>query len=177
MQQALTVGDLLSDARNGSERAFETLVGPLIEPAYRFASGMLHDPQAAQDAVQEATLKAWRKLDRVHGETSLRSWFLGIVKNECRNARRLKWASVTLGLPADASAKPDASVVRSTDIRNALQRLPDEDRAVVVLFFYLDLPLDEVARAAGCSESAARSRLYRAIRKMRPDLDIEEALK
>jgi RNA polymerase sigma-70 factor, ECF subfamily len=49
---------------------------------------MLHDAPAAEDAVQEASLIAWRKLGRLQDQSRLRAWFLGIVANECRNARR-----------------------------------------------------------------------------------------
>ncbi|HEV2035135.1 MAG TPA: SCP2 sterol-binding domain-containing protein [Candidatus Dormibacteraeota bacterium] len=57
--------DLLSSAHKGSERAFSALVHPLVDLGYRLACGMLHDAQAAEDAVQEASLTTWRKLDRV----------------------------------------------------------------------------------------------------------------
>jgi RNA polymerase sigma-70 factor (ECF subfamily) len=68
-------------------------------------------------------------------------------------------------------------VLGGTDIERAIAKLKHEDRAVVILFFYLDLPLEEVASVTGTSVAAARARLYRAIRKLRPDLEIEEALK
>src|ERR1700738_3397463 len=90
---------LLSSALAGSESAFSELLGPLVDLGYRLACGMLHDSQAAEDAVQDASLTAWRKLDRVRDEGKIRPWFLSIVANECRNTRRRKWvASVNLGL-------------------------------------------------------------------------------
>ena len=64
--------DLVTDAKAGDEAAFGQLLAPLIEPAYRFACGMLHDRQAAEDAVQEASLLAWRKLSRLHDGTEMR---------------------------------------------------------------------------------------------------------
>jgi RNA polymerase sigma-70 factor (ECF subfamily) len=178
VQQTLTDHSLLADAHQGSESAFEDLVGPLVEPGYRLACGMLHDSYAAQDAVQEATLKAWRKLRQVQAGEKLRPWFLGIVANECRNARRLKWsASVTLGLPEVAQRSDEDKILQGADLRRALGQLKHEDRAVVVLFFYVDLPLEEVALVLGTSPAAARARLYRSVRRLRPDVDIEEALK
>ena len=178
MQHTLTDQSLLADAHQGSARAFEDLIGPLVEPGYRLACGMLHDSDAAKDAVQEATLKAWRKLRQVQVGEKLRPWFLGIVANECRNARRLKWwASVSVGLPEVAQGSPEEEIVRGTDLRRALGQLKHEDRAVVVLFFYVDLPLEEVAAILGISPAAARARLYRSVHRLRPDIEIEEALK
>jgi DNA-directed RNA polymerase specialized sigma24 family protein len=76
-----------------SERTFSDLLSPLIEPGFRLALGMLRDPSAAEDAVQEASFTAWRKLARIQDRSRLRAWFLGVVANNCRNARRRKWVS------------------------------------------------------------------------------------
>ena len=84
------------------EQTFADLLQPLIEPGFRLALAMLHDPQAAEDAVQEASFTAWRKLARMHDQGKLRPWFLGVVANKCRNARRTKWIVIEV----DSSPKP-----------------------------------------------------------------------
>jgi RNA polymerase sigma-70 factor (ECF subfamily) len=162
----------------GSEQSFTDLLVPLVQPGYRLACAMLHDAQAAEDVVQEASLIAWRKLGKLHDRSRLRAWFLGIVANECRNARRKRWSSgVSLGLPDGLSVvSTEEHIVRGADLRRALRQLGNEDRLVVSLYFYLDMPLVEVAAVAGTSVDAARARLYRAIRRLRPDLVIQEAL-
>ena len=60
-----------------SESTFADLLRPLIEPGFRLALAMLHDPQAAEDAVQDASFTAWRKIGRMHNRGRLRPWFLG----------------------------------------------------------------------------------------------------
>src|SRR5207253_11227290 len=85
---------LLEQARSGNRDALDLLVGRLIEPAYRLAFGMLHDREAAEDAVQEATFKAWTRLENVRPGWSIRPWFFGIVANQCRTIRRGRWWSV-----------------------------------------------------------------------------------
>ena len=162
-----------------SERTFADLLGPLIEPGFRLALAMLHDPQAAEDAVQEASFTAWRKVARMHDQGKLRPWFLGVVANKCRNARRKKWfAGVSLGLPEQLSVvSAEEPTLRGTDLRRAVSRLRHEDRLVVVLYFYLDMPLEDVAAVAGSSVGATRARLYRSIKRLRPDLSIQEALR
>jgi len=170
---------LLRAVQVTNEQAFTDLLVPLVEPGYRLACAMLHDAQTAEDVVQEASLIAWRKFDAVQDHTRLRPWFLGIVANECRNARRKKWISgVTLGLPTWLSARSsEERIVQGADLRRALARLEHADRVVIALFFYLDMPLDEVAAVVGASVDATRARLYRSIRRLRPGLGIEEALK
>lgn len=162
-----------------SEHDFGDLLTPLIEPAFRLAFAMLHDPQAAEDVVQDASFTAWLKLARLDDPTRLRPWFLGVVANKCRNARRRKWrAGVTLGLPEELSVvSNEERSLQGADLRRAVGRLKHDDRLVVVLFFYLDMPLDEVAAVAGTSVAATRARLYRSVRRLRPDVAVQEALK
>ena len=165
------------DARG--ERSFAEALRPLIDPGYRLALGMLHDPQAAEDAVQEASFVAWRKLDTIRDPARLRSWFLGVVANRCRNARRRKWvAGVTIGLPEHLSVvSAEDRALHGADLRRAIAGLRYEDRMVVVLYFYLDLPLEEVAAIVGSSLAATRARLYRSVQRLRPGVDLEEALR
>ena len=167
---------VMASAAAGDAASFSELIEPLLDPAFRLAAVMLADRAAAEDAVQEASIKAWRKLRQLRGdERSLRPWFLSIVANECRMARRQRWWSVVkLAEPPGAAAgEPDAYGAVG-DVRRALLRLKPDDRLPLVLHFYLDLPLDDVARALGVSEAAARSRIYRAARKLRPELSMEE---
>jgi RNA polymerase sigma-70 factor, ECF subfamily len=177
MQQVAEVKPSRSGAV--SEQTFADLLHPLIEPGFRLALAMLHDPQAAEDAVQEASFTAWRKVARMRDQGKLRPWFLGVVANKCRNARRKKWvAGVSLGLPDQLSvASPEDQALRGADLRRAISRLGHADRLVVVLYFYLDMPLEEVAAIAGSSVGATRARLYRSVQKLRPDLDLQEALR
>src|SRR3989442_9309176 len=146
-----------------SDSTFADLLKPLIEPGFRLALAMLHDRGAAEDAVQEASFTAWRKLATMRDQGRLRPWFLGVVANKCRNARRQKWSSgVSMGVPEElAIVSGEDSTLRNADLRQAVARLPREDKLIVVLYFYLDLPLEEVAIAVGNSLSATRARLYR----------------
>lgn len=164
--------------RQLNEQSFADLLVPLLQSGYRLAGAMLHDPQAAEDVVQEASLIAWRKLSKLEDRSNVRAWFLGIVANECRNARRRRWLSVTLGLPSRlAVGSGEDRTVNRADLRQALRQLRHEDQLVITLYFYLDMPMPEIAAVAGISIEAAKSRLYRAVRHLRPELAIEEALK
>jgi RNA polymerase sigma-70 factor, ECF subfamily len=167
---------IMARAAEGDANSFATLIEPLLNPAYRLAAVMLADRSAAEDAVQEASIKAWRKLRQLRGDVgSLRSWFLSIVANECRMARRQRWWSVVkLAEPQHLASSPDPSQATSSDLQRALLKLSAEERLPLVLHFYLDLPLDEVAQTLGVSQSAAKSRIYRAAKRLRSDLTLEE---
>jgi RNA polymerase sigma-70 factor (ECF subfamily) len=172
---------LIGLARGGDEQAFESLVEPLLEPSFRLACGILLDRAAAEDAVQEATFKAWRALPRLRADTtSLRPWFLTIVANQCRSMRRNRWGSVLRGLVDGAGsagagrvgASAEVAVAAQVDLAEALRRLDGRSRATVVLRFYLDLSFDEMARVLGGSPQAAKSRLYRSLKAMRPFVEV-----
>ena len=162
---------LVRAAMAGDEPAFDALVGPLIPQAYRLAAVFLRDPGEAEDAVQEACLKAWRSLERLRRETAVRAWFLSIVANQCRSIRRARWWSVIKLATVDRS---DPSSMEGQEDHMDLDRevslLPDTDRAVLFLFFNLDLPLAEVARILKISPQAAKSRVHRAVTRMRLDM-------
>jgi RNA polymerase sigma-70 factor (ECF subfamily) len=153
------------------EQGFEAALRPLIQPAFRLAFGMLHDRQEAEDAVQEASFKAWNRRSNLRPGSAMRPWYLAIVANQCRSVRRSRWWSVAkVGIPPQRIEFPDNNVVESAEIRAALKRLDHQHRLVLVLHYYLDLPMEQVAQITGDSTEAVKSRIYRAIRKMGPIL-------
>ena len=156
--------------------AFEAALAPVIDKAHRLATAMLHDPAAAQDAVQEAAIKAWRKLDRLHEGAEMGPWFLGIVANECRSTLRSRWRRSVGPLDAAEVASPSRTgdVERARDMLDALARLRHKDRLVIALHFWLDLPVEEIATVVGASVSATKARLYRAVDRLRANLGPED---
>ena len=170
--------DLISRAKSGDRFAFDQLVGPLVDQGFRLAYGMLHDRNAAEDAVQESAIRSWRKLNNLRQGTEMRPWFLAIVANQCRNIARGRWWSVLRldVLAQSASAEFEDEFVRGADVRAALRKLSPDHREVLVLHYYLDLPLDEVAAIAGIPIGTVKSRINRGIAAMRPFFEPMEAL-
>jgi len=137
---------------------------------------MLHDAHAAEDVVQEASLKAWRKLGQLKAGAEMQPWFLGIVANECRSARRTRWWSVLrLSDPEPPAVPAGDSMAVFADLRSAIRRLRHRRRLLLVLHWYLDLPVAEVAAVTGSSEDAVKSELSRAVRELRRLLGAGEA--
>lgn len=155
-----------------SPTSFEVLLWPLVEPGFRLALAMLGDWHEAEDAVQEATVKAWQSASRLRAPVALRAWYLAIVANHCRSVRRGRWFRL-LRHPDPARGVPDPGVdidglATTEDLRQALRRLPPDDRCILLLVYGMDLPLAEAAQALGLSQGAAKSRLYRAVARLRP---------
>ncbi|HKR32246.1 MAG TPA: RNA polymerase sigma factor [Terriglobales bacterium] len=168
-QAAITA---LNAARAGDDAAFGLLLEPLLEPAHRLACGLLHDRQAAEDAVQEAALKAWRKLAQLREGSEMRPWFLAIVANECRATRRSRWWSVIRNVEREpASELRDEAIAAGVELRRALLAMDPDKRLVLVLHWYLDLPVQEVAAVTGLSLRGAETRLLRATRELRKRME------
>jgi len=160
--------DALTDA--SQDRAFADLVTPLVPAAQRLAYGMLQNAQDSEDAVQEATFKAWRAFSRLRKGSNHRAWFLTIVANECKQRRRNRWWSILkLATPDRQDPNPQRPDGTSIDLRRAVARLPADMKLALVLRYYLDLEFEDVGRVLGVSGKAAKARVHRALTRLRVD--------
>lgn len=162
--------------RSAAERvAFEAELTPLVPDALRLATAMLLNSAAAEDAVQEACLNAWRHRTQRRPGSDLRPWLLAIVANRCRESRRGRWWRMA-PLPAVTVDRGVAAVDAAAvlDLRRALMGLPHRRRLAVVLRYYLDLPYGGVATVMGCSVDAAKALVRRATTDLQRALAVTE---
>ena len=136
----------------------------------------------AEDAVQEAFVKAYRALPRFRPGAPFRPWLLRIVTNEARNRvrsakRREALALRAAAVPGDAAPSPEAAAVEDEDRRVLLEcfeRLPDGDREVIAYRFFLDLSEAEMAAALEVPPGTVKSRLSRAMTRLRTEMIRDE---
>jgi RNA polymerase sigma-70 factor, ECF subfamily len=162
---------LVEAAKRGDDSAFEHLLAPLLDPAYRLACVMLQDRPLAEDVVQEAAIKAWRKLSQLREGAQVRSWFLAIVANECRSARRSRGRAVRTVPEDPVEPAPDERALAGLELRQAVQAMNADKRLILVLHWYLDVPVPEIAAIERISVHAAESRLTRATQELRSRLE------
>jgi RNA polymerase sigma-70 factor, ECF subfamily len=156
--------------------AFEREFKLVLDDAYRLAYGMLRGQDRAQDAVQRAALKAWEKRRQFHCDKPFRPWFLTIVANECRADGRSRWSSVApLADPPEPASFAEETVVDRLCLWEAIGQLEFEDQLALTLRYYLDKSFEEVGAIMQISELAARSRIHRILKRLRPYLDDGEA--
>lgn len=165
------MGELAMSRTETGELNFDAVIGPHLDAGYRTALAILQNPDEAHDAVQESALKAWRKLHQLREGSPARPWFLAIVANHCRSERRTRWWSV-IRMPEMDGVDHEVQT-ENIDIDRALATLPREDRLALFLYFYLDLPLEEVGAVLGVSPGGAKTRVYRAAKKLRPGLEMD----
>jgi RNA polymerase sigma-70 factor (ECF subfamily) len=160
---------LVRRAQRGDHDAFATIVGGTIDRLFALAALMTRDPSLAEDAVQDAYARAWRDLPRLRDPDRLGPWLSRLTVNASYDLlRRRKHVRQALPLEGAPHVSVDwASPVDRLDLAAAYGRLPPEQRAVVVLHYYLGLPLDEVATTLSVPPGTVRSRLNTALRSMR----------
>ena len=145
----------------------ETLVRMMREYGdmlVRLAYLCLGDANLAEDAVQEAFLKAYRHLDSFRGESAERTWLSSIVINTCKDMRRssfMRYFQRTVPLEK-AEWYGREQVWRDDSVLQAVMALPETDKQVILLRYYQELPVSKVAKIVGTSESAVASRIVRA---------------
>jgi RNA polymerase sigma-70 factor (ECF subfamily) len=171
---------LVARARAGDHDAYGMLVQRHQELAFRTAYVVCGHAADAEDAAQEAFMKAHRALPRFRPEAPFRPWLLQIVANEARNRRRsagrrrhLVARAAALAGTAAEEAGPESAVLdrlRHDDLTAALRRLDPAHRQVLVLRYLVGLSEAECAAVLDCRPGTVKSRHARALRRLREEL-------
>ena len=168
---------LVERARNGDVNAYETLVQHYQQLAFRVAYQVTGDAADAEDAAQEAFVNAYYALGRFRPGAPFRPWLLRIVANEARNRRTAAHRRTTLAQRAlvaqtsgEAAPSPEkaaeADEFRATLVAS-LRRLRDDDRLILAYRLFFDLSEAEMAEALKCPKGTVKSRLSRALGRLR----------
>lgn len=167
-------------AKQGHDDAYEALVRRYQQLAFRTAYLITGDAAEAEDAAQTAFIKAYAALDRFRAGAPFRPWLLTIVANEARNRRAVtrRRPALTLSAVADrpsgeTTSSPEVMALAADQRRRlleALNSLGEEDRAVIAYRYFLDLSEAEMAALLGCRPGTVKSRLSRALGRLRDRL-------
>ena len=152
-------------ARASNPADLERLLRANARSMLRFADFVLHERSAAEDAVQEAFMIAWRQRTTLRDETAFTPWLRTIVLRECLRWRRRRLIQV-LGLSDRVIAPATADPTVHVDLTRALRRLSPKLRAVIFLHFYEDQTLNQVALQLSIPESTVKTRLYEALLRL-----------
>jgi RNA polymerase sigma-70 factor, ECF subfamily len=169
---------LVRAAASGDEAAFTQIVAmhhdDMVRVAFLVSGG---DVTVAREAAQAAWAIAWRKLGTLREPDRLRPWLMSVAANEARQSRRRTQRRSMFEIAVDQGidAVPDAagdpsSRVSAIDLASAVRRLSVDDRTVIALRYVSDLSSNEIADVIGISPVGARTRLSRAIARLRKEL-------
>lgn len=153
------------------DRVAELLLAGVPE-AHRLAASILRDPLGAEDAVQDALLRAWNRRRSIRFEAGEpHRWFMRIVLNVCRDELRRRRRQ-PVGT-ADLAAEPEHAPADRDDLGRALGRLKEDEQIVLGLRFGRDLTVPQIAAQLGLPEGTVKSRLHYALEHVRAALDAD----
>jgi RNA polymerase sigma-70 factor (ECF subfamily) len=166
-------GNVVLAARSGDATAFAALVHVETPAAYRLALSIVRSPAEAEDAVQEAFLRAWRDIHSLREADRWPAWFRRLVVrsalDQTRHRPRVREVDLDLAfnVPGLESSVHPADRL---ELMAAFDRLAPDDRAILALRFYQDLEIPDAAAALGIPLGTAKSRLHRAIGRLREQM-------
>ncbi|HEY0867039.1 MAG TPA: sigma-70 family RNA polymerase sigma factor [Fimbriimonas sp.] len=153
----------------GDETAFESLYSRYYDKVFAIARGILLDADEASDAVQEIFTLVYRHLHRFDRRSRFSTWLFRVAVNRSiqesrRNKHRARHVELT---ETSATITPDEPDAPDPKIQAALAKMSPNDRALLVLFYWEELGLQEIADSLGTNVNAAKTRLYRARERFR----------
>lgn len=186
------IEQLIDRAQQGSRPAYEELIRSHEVALLRHARGLCRDRSLAQDLAQETLLEAWRSIRRYNGRCRFSTWLYAILlhrhQKHLRRAKRwpVSFPRVFGGTDEDErtpsepvdDSTPEGhaeDIDRATQVRRAIDQLPSAQRQVILLRFYEDAPLAEIAAALKCRLGTVKSRLHYGLEKLRLLVEPPEA--
>jgi RNA polymerase sigma-70 factor (ECF subfamily) len=164
--------EAIEACRRGEREAFDRLVVRYQRDVYRLCYRYVNNHEDANDLAQEVFLRAWRGISRFRGESSFSTWLYRIAVNTCLNFRALR-RPATQELPATLADPVPGAVARAESdeaarrLRTAVSRLPEKQRATLILKVYHELTHEEVAGILGTSVGTVKANLFHALRNLR----------
>jgi RNA polymerase sigma factor (sigma-70 family) len=169
--------DLVILAQHGDKGAFALIAAEIADRFLAVSRRILRDIDLAEDATQQALFAIWQRLPQLRDPARFDAWSYRLLVHACYAEGRKErgWAPNLRLMPADEpSADGDLSSVADRDqLERGFRRLSLDHRAVVVLYHYLDMPLDGIAETLDIPVGTAHSRLHHAMRGLRAALDAD----
>ena len=172
---------VLAAIQAGDNAAYEQLVARMQRPLFTFAWRYLHNNADAEDLVVETFVRLFQARERLRPDTNLSAWLFTTLSNLCHNRHRWRKRHRETSLdgpthiadPVAPAASPDVALSRDeagAALRAAIERLPHDQRTVVLLHHYEHLSYREIGNVVGCSERGVETRLYRARQQLKIEL-------
>lgn len=169
--------DIIDQCRKGDQKAQFQLYKLYYRPMYNICLRIVNDEMEAEDAMQEAFLKAFKKIDTYKGEVSFGAWLKKIVINRSLDylkKRKVKFEEISAKTTEIGDCQMEIKEVNLETIKKAIQNLPDGYRVVISLYLIEGYDHEEISQILGISNSNSRTQFLRAKIKLRELLKDQE---
>ena len=169
--------DLVDRAKRGDREAFGVLAAGAVDRLYAIARAILRDAELAEDAAQDALIRAWRDLPSLRDVDRFDAWLHRIVVRSCTDIgrRRRRWKAEIKVMTAEPAVSDRSAELADRDqLERGLRRLSDAQRTILALHFYVGLTPSETADALEIPVGTVKSRLHYAIDALRAELAADE---
>jgi RNA polymerase sigma-70 factor (ECF subfamily) len=167
---------LVVAAQAGDHEAFEALAVDAADRLFAIARLILRDTDQARDAVQDALIRAWRHLPGLRDPDRFDAWLHRLVANACadQGRRQRRWSAEVMVLLPGQSIDDGARRLEDRDlIERGFRRLNTDQRTVIVLRYYLDQTVPQIARTLGIAEGTVKSRIHNSMAVLRSALEAD----
>ncbi len=174
------ISQLAKQAKNGDARAFGEIYSLFSAEMYRYALYLLSNESAAQDAVQDAALEAWKGIDKLKNEAAAKAWIFAILNRCCKHKLREKYIGDFTTLDAAAPLSSDdtsGQIQLGLDLLRLLETLTKEEKDIVLLSAVCGLNSREIAKITAKPAATVRSKLSRALTKLRTKEELSDEAK
>lgn len=168
---------LVDRARRGDREAFSVLAGGAVDRLYAIARLILRDTELAEDATQDALVRAWRDLPSLRDVERFDAWLYRLIVRACADIgrHRRRWrAEITIVPYEPVEPDPSSALADRDQLERGLRRVSDAQRTILVLHFYIGLSPSETADALEIPVGTAKSRLHYAIEALKAAIEAEE---
>jgi RNA polymerase sigma-70 factor (ECF subfamily) len=183
-EESVQVESWIRRAREGDEQAWEAIVRGHQEGVFRLAYLYLRDAREAEDVTQRAFIRAYENIDQFENDRHLRPWLLSIAANLAKNRQRSLgryWAAlrrfgaqvISPGAYNSRGRRTEPPVQSESELWHAIKRLSQMEQEIIYLRFFLDMSVRETAGTLGVAEGTVKSRLHRALQRLRGVIEAE----
>lgn len=166
------ISQLAKKAKHGDARAFGEIYSAFSGEMYRYALYHTGSAEAAEDAVQEAALEAWKNIGKLKSEEAAKAWFFKILSRSCKHMLREKYRAVFSPLEADLP-QPDTNenVALGLDLLRLINTLESDEKDIVLLSIIGGLNSREISKITSINAATVRSKLSRTLAKLRRETE------
>ncbi|KPU44293.1 RNA polymerase sigma factor SigV [Oxobacter pfennigii] len=157
-----------------NKQLFEKFINQNIDNAYRFAYSYVKNQQYAEDVVSQSVIKALSALDKLKEPEFMKSWFYRIIINTSITYLNKNKKSIYIGLDDVEDIDNAVDTYENIDLKEAIEKLPEKYRSIIILRYFEDFSLNEIADITGENLNTVKTRLYKALKILKLEMEDTE---